>query len=169
MAPKAIHLKRGLQDIYITVDSLFEAAFGPTPREYLHKSLLGWRPVAAHSLTAPLGVQNRPRINAERSSVQAPGVKLFETEALIVVEVELPPIEEQSLYLEISGDMLIIRGNRASAATPNPPGRRKRAARKVYRYVQLPVVARPGEVQARLEGRVVRVMIRKINALEHSK
>jgi HSP20 family molecular chaperone IbpA len=169
MAPRAIHLKRGLQDIYITVDSLFEAAFGPTPRDYLHKSLLGWRPMAAHGLAMPPQAKNRPGRNAERALVQAPGVKLFETEALIVVEIELPPIEEQSLYLEISGDMLIIRGNRASAATPNPPHRRKRAARKVYRYVQLPVVARPGEVRARLDGHVVRVMIRKTDALEHTK
>jgi HSP20 family molecular chaperone IbpA len=169
MAPKAIHLKRGLQDIYITVDSLFEAAFGPTPREYQHKSLLGWRPLAPDSHPASQRIQSRRGNRAERSPYQSPGVKLFETEALIVVEVELPPIEEQSLYLEISGDMLIIRGNRVSAATSNRPGQRKQAPRKVYRYVQLPVVARPGEVRARLEGHVVRVMIRKAEAHEHTK
>ena len=167
MAPKAIHLKRGLQDIYITVDSLFEAAFGPTPREYLHKSLLGWRPLAPDSLSGPPRAQSRSGTRAERSPYQSPGVKLFETEALIVVEVELPPIEEQSLYLEISGDMLIIRGNRAPAAAPNSSGRYKQAPRRVYRYVQLPVVARPGEVRARLEGHVVRVMIQKKGAHEH--
>jgi HSP20 family molecular chaperone IbpA len=161
MAPKAIHLKRGVQNIYITVDQLFEAAFGPAPREYQHKSLLGWRPLTPDFAPSPLWSKNMPRDDMEKHAVPSPGVKVYETEALIVVEVELPPIEEESLYIEISGDLLIIRGNRVPAKAYSRSKSHKQAVRKVYRYVQLPVTASPGEVRARLEGNTVRVMIRK--------
>ena len=164
MAPKAIHLKRGVQNIYITVDQLFEAAFGPAPREYKRKSLLGWRPLTPEFTPLPLWPKNKTGDGKEKPTVPSPGVKVYETDDMIVVEVELPPIVEESLYLEISGDLLIIRGNRVPVRASNRTQSHKQTLRKVYRYVQLPVAARPGEVRARLEGNTVRVMVRKQNA-----
>jgi HSP20 family molecular chaperone IbpA len=163
MAPKAIHLKRGVQNIYISVDQLFEAAFGSTPREYQNKSLLGWRPLAPDFAPPPYWTKHKPLGATDVSAAKAPGVKVFETDEMIVVEVELPPIVEESLYLEISGDLLIIRGNRVPARARNNHRSPKQTGKKVYRYVQLPITAKPGEVRARLEGNTVRVMIRKQN------
>jgi len=164
MTSKAIHLKRGFQKAYVTVDQLFEAAFGTASREYRHKSLLGWRPLAPDYTAPGSWAENKTTAGPERSPVSPPGVKMYETDDLIVVEVELPAIEEDSLYLEISGDMLIIRGNRLPAKTTRRPPARRKAGRKVQRFIQLPVNARPGEVRARLEGNTIRVMIRKQNA-----
>ncbi len=164
MAPKAIHLKRGVQNIYITVDQLFDAAFSSTKREYEHKSLLGWRPLTPDFTPPPYWSKNKSRDVTETPAAPSPGVKVYETDEMIVVEVELPPIVEESLYLEISGDLLIIRGNRVPVRAKNRAKSHKQTARKVYRYVQLPVAARPGEVRARLEGNTVRVVIRKKNA-----
>ncbi len=164
MASKAIHLKRGFQKEYITVEQLFEAAFGPASREYRHKSLLGWRPLAP-AYTAPGSwAENKSPDGPDRTSAPPPGVKMYETDDLIVVEVELPAIDEDSLYLEISGDLLIIRGNRLRTKATKQPPAHKKAGRKLQRFIQLPVNARPGEVRARLEGNTIRVMIRKQNA-----
>jgi len=164
MAPKAIHLKRGVQNVYITVDQLFDAAFSSTTREYQHKSLLGWRPLTPDFTSPPHRSKNKSRDNTQTPAAPSPGVKVYETDEMIVVEVELPPIVEESLYLEISGDLLIIRGDRIPARARNRDKSHKQTTRKVYRYVQLPVAARPGEVRARLEDNSVRVMIRKKNA-----
>jgi HSP20 family molecular chaperone IbpA len=161
MASKALRLIKGVPKAAFTIEQLFEAAFGPEPLEYHFKSLLGWRPLSLATRSSSHWVENA--VSADRPATLDPpaGVKVYETEALIVVEVELPAIDEDSLYLEISGYMLIIRGN------PLPPDNssHRLAARyndkKVHRCIQLPILAKPGEVRARLEGNIVRVMIRK--------
>ena len=165
MAPKAIHLKRGVQNKDISVDQLFEAAFGRTQGDYRHKSLFGWRPLTPDSTPPPFWTKNEPGDGRKRAAVPSPGVKVYETEDVVVVEVELPPIEQESLYIEISGDLLIIRGNQIPVARAAGRSKsHKKTAGKVYRYVQLPITASPGEVRARLDGNTVRVMIRKQNA-----
>ena len=164
MASKAIHLKRGFQNEYTTVEQLFEAAFGPKPLEYRHKSLLGWCPLSLDWATLGNWSADMPPDGMERPSMPSPGVKVYETDALVVVEVELPPIDEDSLYLEISGDLLIIRGNRLPAGAKRRPQGQNNPCRKVHRYIQLPLNAKPGEVRARLEGNTVRVTIRKQHA-----
>ena len=161
MASKAVRLKSNVPKAVFTVDQLFAAAFGPEPIEYHNKSLLGWRPVAMSPDGFPYGVQKQSSAVGASSAESQSGVKVYETDSLIVVEVELPAIDEDSLYLEISGYMLIIRGTQLPLEAPNRPHAAKRIEKAVHRCVQLPVIARPGQVRARLEGNVVRVMIRK--------
>lgn len=167
MASKAFRLKSDFPKAAFTVDQLFAAAFGPEPVEYHHKSLLGWRPLALNPDTFPFRTEKSASPDRASMPDSPPGVKVYETEALIVVEVELPAIDEESLYLEISGYMLIIRGKRLPPSTSNRTRRKsKHADREVHRCIQLPVFARPGEVRARLEGNIVRVMIRKRHQAE---
>lgn len=161
MAIKARHLRRGVQYTDITVDNLFKAAFGRTPREYQRMSLLGWRPLSPDFTDLLFKVAKRPPDAGQRPFVPPPGVKLHETKELIVVEVELPPIDQESLYIEITGDLLIIRGTLIPASAQKRSKAWKRAGKNVHRYIQLPVFARPGEVRARLEGNTVRVLIHK--------
>jgi HSP20 family molecular chaperone IbpA len=166
MASKAIRLKRDVSKAVFTVEQMFAAAFGPEPVEYHHKSLLGWRPLAQNSDASPFWAEKSATPD-QASAPDAPsGVKLYETEALIVVEVELPAIEEESLYLEISGYMLIIRGNRLHPNASKRVHAARHADQEVHRCIQLPVIARPGEVRARLDGNIVRVMIRKRHQAE---
>jgi len=159
MASQAIRLKSDVPQAVFTVEQLFAAAFGPEPLDYHYKSLFGWRPLALNPDGPPLGSE-KPAPGSQ------PGVTVYETEALIVVEVEMPAIEEESLYLEISGNMLIIRGNRLHPGNPNRGRTARRTAKEVHRCVQLPVIARPGEVRARLNGNIIRVVIRKRQAVE---
>lgn len=168
MASKAIHLKKGFRDTRVTVDQLFEAAFGPKPRQYQHESLLGWRPLATDSVPAALQVQKETAGRTDRPFVPPPGVKVYETEELVVVEVELPAIEKESLHLEISGDLLIIRGNRIPVKPSRPLKNHRRKGPMIYRYIQLPVFVKPGEVKARLEGYTVRVTIAKPGVLDYA-
>jgi HSP20 family molecular chaperone IbpA len=161
MASKAIRLKSDVSKAVFTVEQLFAAAFGPEPIEYHHKSLLGWRPLVQNPDDFPFRSEEPTPPDQPSLSDAPPGVKVYETEALIVVEVELPAIEEDSLYLEISGYMLIIRGNRLHPNASNRVHAARHAEQEVHRCIQLPVFARPGEVRARLDGNIVRVMIRK--------
>jgi HSP20 family molecular chaperone IbpA len=166
MASRAVRLKNEVPKAVFTVEQLFAAAFGPEPLEYHRKSLFGWRPLPLNPGGFPFKVEN-PVPTARTLSPEAhPGVKVYETEALIVVEVELPAIEEESLYLEISGSMLIIRGNRLFPEATHRTGTARRADKEVQRRIQLPVIARPGEVRARLNGNIIRVMIRKRHPAE---
>lgn len=166
MTSRAIRLKSEVPKAVFTVDQLFAAAFGPEPIEYHHKSLLGWRPLAMNPDSLLFRAEKPPPPERASLSDSASGVKMYETEALIVVEVELPAIEEESIYLEISGDMLIIRGNRLPPDASNRLRAAKHIDQGIQRYIQLPVIARPGEVRARLEGNIVRVMIRKRHPAE---
>jgi HSP20 family molecular chaperone IbpA len=166
MASKAIRLKRDVSKAVFTVEQMFAAAFGPEPIEYHRKSLFGWRPPAQNSDAFPFWAE-KPAAPDQASSPDLPsGVKVYETEALLVVEVELPAIDEESLYLEISGSMLIIRGTRLPPNASNRVHAPKHADQEVQRCIQLPVIARPGEVRARLNGNTVRVMIRKRHQAE---
>ena len=167
MASKAIHLKRGVQHIYINVDQLFEAAFGRTEREYRYKSLMGWRPLEPESSPEPLPADGKTNSGQQRSPASQQGVTVYETDEIVIVEIELPAIVEDSLYLEISGDLLIISGHRLSHRAGNRPDAHRQAAQLVYRHIHLPVIARPGQVRARLEGDTVRVMIYKTDEHEN--
>jgi HSP20 family molecular chaperone IbpA len=166
MASRAIHMKKDVPKADFTVEQLFAAAFGPKPLEYHHKSLFGWRPLALNPDGFPLGSENPVPPDRTLSPESQSGVKVYETETLIVVEVELPAIEEESLYLEISGYMLIIRGNRLFPKSADRGHTAKSAAEEVHRCIQLPVFARPGEVRARLYGNIIRLMIRKRHPAE---
>lgn len=161
MASRAIRLKGDVPKAVFTVEQLFAAAFGPEPLEYHRKSLFGWRPLPLNPGGFPFGGEN-PMPTAGTSSPEShSGVKVYENEALIVVEVELPAIEEESLYLEISGDTLIIRGKRLFPKAADRANIASHPKQEVQRHIRLPVIARPGEVRARLTGNIIRVTIRK--------
>jgi HSP20 family molecular chaperone IbpA len=136
----------------VTIDRLFQAAFHSPSTVYERESLCGWRPLHA-------GVPRRKNRQPPNSD---PGIQIHETAERFVIEVELPRIKADSLYIEITGDLLIIRGERDLKAKANGwQGAPRNAGPMVHRYIQLPVTARPGEVQARLEGNTVKVNIIK--------
>lgn len=159
MTPKARPLSHHLPHTAISVDALFAAAFHKSRRIYQHESLLGWRPVEM----APSVTDHPEKSPAHRKAPPAfsnsPDVKIRETSESITIEVELPDIDEESLYLEVSGDLLIIRAEKlapkqrgSKSAKPHPPV-------LVNRFVQLPFKAKPGHIQARLDGDVLRIII----------
>ena len=162
MASRARHLHSSATHLKISVDRLFDAAFGSSAAIYRRESLMGWRPVATTGPTLPDSDANRYPPLEDDTPDNPSGIHIYETADRIIVEVEIPEIKADSLYLEISGDLLIIRGERRMEAhVSGSGGRLASKGPLVHRYVQLPIIARPGEVRARLEGNTVKVKISK--------
>lgn len=161
MTAKARHLHNIPENRAISVERLFKAAFRKSNYIYQRESLMGWRPVAIDSEASIDDAAPPPPVKETPSFTNSPDVKVNETPESIFIEVMLPDINEESLYLEVSGDLLIIRAEKAVAGSnaSYPENRAKRPM--VHRFVKLPVAAQPGKVQARLEGNVVRVQISK--------
>lgn len=158
MAPKAQHISKAPLNWYKTVDRLFAAAFNQSSSAFKHASLCGWRPLSP-------GVQLQPLLTGGEDDGQwavmdSPGVVILETETGFRIEIEIPEIKEESLYLEVSGETLIVRGERTEPLEPSPEQSIK--GRFFFeRFIQLPVEVRPGQVRARLLGHIIRVVITK--------
>jgi HSP20 family molecular chaperone IbpA len=159
MTPKAHPLKNHLPHVAISVDALFAAAFHKSLGIFQRESLLGWRPVmmdaafSAHQ--EPL-----PSIKKEPASFSnSPDVKVREASGIITIEVELPDIDEESLYLEVSGNLLIIRAEKIPQKRTRSQPVRSHKTSMVNRYVKLPFAAKPGQIQARLDGEILRIRI----------
>lgn len=162
MASNALPLRNAPQDLKITVDKLFATAFGASPAMYKHASLCGWRSLAPPYIPTPLLSTKARQKKKDWPTDKSPGISIYETSDTIVIEVELPEIKKNSLYLEISGDLLIIRGERLSThSTDYNDLEQHRRFALVQRFIQLPVLARPKEVRAQMVGNIVKISISK--------
>lgn len=161
MTPKARHMRNSPRENSISVDELFTAAFNESNFIYQRESLLGWRPVINDF--EPFTTNGEPRSLTEKkkSFTNSPDIKVRETSASILIEVMLPEINEDSLYLEISGDLLIIKAQRAGTDQMDSDTGVDVDQALVHRYVKLPITAQPGNVQARIEDNLLRVIINK--------
>jgi HSP20 family molecular chaperone IbpA len=161
MTPKARHMRNSLRETSISVDELFAAAFNKSNFIYQRESLLGWRPVInglEHRIT---GNEHQTPIEKTASFTNSPDIKVRETAETILIEVTLPKIHEDSLFLEITGDLLIIRAQRADTEHMGSAVDNEADPSMVHRYVKLPITAQPGNVQARVEDNLLRVIINK--------
>lgn len=162
MASKAIHLHKAPQNKNIIIERLFEAAFKTPNAGYRKKSLCGWGLVLDHP---PDVVKPSYRESDHRRPVppdDMDGVVMRETVDAIMLEIEVPHLKAESLYLEISGNLLIVRGERIAGAPPaQQAGDKDRDVLNFERLIILPAPARPGQVRARLVGQVVKINILK--------
>lgn len=169
MTPKARPLKNDLPHNAISVEELFAAAFQKSHHTYQRESLLGWRPVALDTPHTHLNEELKmDSAEAPRFS-NSPDVKMRETSEMILIEIELPDIDEESLYLEVSGDLLIIKASKTTLAKTQSEPKKTPKPSLIHRYVKLPVTARPGNIQARLEGTLLRIKVNKPSARVHDK
>jgi HSP20 family molecular chaperone IbpA len=161
MTPKARHMRNSPYDKSISVEKLFAAAFNKSHFIYQRESLLGWRPVI-NDLAPGITVDElQPPTEKTASFTNSPDIKVRETSVAILIEVLLPKINEDSLYLEISGDLLIIKAQSADTDDMDTPSGDDVDHTMVHRYVKLPITAQPGNVQARIEDNLLRVIINK--------
>jgi HSP20 family molecular chaperone IbpA len=139
-----------------TVARFFSAAFGPSRSIYRQISLCGWRPLIDHRKHDPYSSRSR---NNELSSEKtcSSGIEVYETPEGMTIEVALSVIREESLHLAVSGEKVIIRGEKIikggeNAMTPVHP------CRPYFRHaIALPATISPGAFRACLEGDVVRI------------
>jgi HSP20 family molecular chaperone IbpA len=165
VASNAIHLRNAspkFSDLGDLIDRLFRTAFEYSPDAYRKDSLCGWAPwLYGPSATAIFSKDGRGNRQPSYQD-DMEGVIIHETVDGIVLEIEVPHLRAESLYLEVSGNMLIVRGERLPEAKPR---QRTNAAApgavNFERLIVLPIQARPGEIRAKLLGRVVRVTILK--------
>ncbi len=162
MTSKAIHLHNAPKNYTKFIETLFDKAFGPSKYAYLKESLCGWAPCLHQPPLAGLSSDNPAKDAESYTPDDMDGVIIQETVDAIILEIEVPHLKAESLYLEISGNMLIVRGERMQTMSSDQGGTMARQQPLNYeRLVVLPVPARPGEVRARLVGRVVKVNILK--------
>jgi HSP20 family molecular chaperone IbpA len=157
-----MHLRSAQHDYSKLIERLFQTAFEFSADAYRHDSLCGWAPWLYQP---PKAMQSKSNVLENRKpspSKEKDGVVIHETSDGIILEIEVPYLRAESLYLEVSGNMLIVRGERIPGAPSNRQSSVKTPdAVNFERLIVLPIEARPGEIRARLVGRIVKVNILK--------
>lgn len=91
----------------------------------------------------------------------APRMNVSETAEAIRVEVELPGVSEQDVYVELADDVLTIRGDKRTQREDAHHHVVERSSGAFSRSVRLPFAARPDQVQASFEHGVLTVTLPK--------
>ncbi|NNF98854.1 MAG: hypothetical protein HKM93_05710 [Desulfobacteraceae bacterium] len=99
----------------------------------------------------------------ETSATDEDNVKIAETDKGITIKITLPNIVKDSIYLEVSGQILIlscrqINVNRASEGIPRFVDEK---TRNIQRFVLLPKDTGPDHIRARLVGNTININILK--------
>jgi HSP20 family molecular chaperone IbpA len=150
MGSMKLDLRSEPKNFQKALGNYFSAAFGPSPALYRHVSLCGWRPLMD------------PRTHREKGPLPdghfLPGIAVYETDDGMTIEVALSRIKEESLHLAVSGQRLIIRGERIDG------GSLERSASVVWRssplfqqLIRLPETVNPGGFRAQVNGDIVRI------------
>jgi HSP20 family protein len=92
-----------------------------------------------------------------------PAADMFETRDEVVVAVELPGLSEKDINLSITGDTLIIRGERREpeSSDENTPYRRERWYGKFQRSFLLPTLVETDRIKATYRDGVLTVSLPK--------
>lgn len=162
MASNAMHLRNAPRNYGDLIERLFRTAFEFSSDAYRQDSLCGWAPWLYQPPEAAIYLDGILEDRQPSFVEDLDGVVIHETLNGIVVEIEVPHLKAESLYLEVSGNMLIVRGERIpETASKQRSNTEIPNALNFERMIVLPVQARPGEIRAKLVGRVVRVNILK--------
>lgn len=149
------------------VDKLFQEAFDSEEAYYNQLMLFGWKPLEDLYKKADitlLGWKYHDGIELEATRlvpINEPNIDIFTANDHLVITIELPRLKEDSLRLEISGNVLIVSCEHYARDLQNNGTKikQKNNLLQFKRSFRLPRVARPGEVRARLHGDVVRIAI----------
>jgi HSP20 family molecular chaperone IbpA len=157
-----MHLRNEPRKYGELIERLFRTAFEYSSDAYRKDSLCGWAPWLYQPKAASMSLNGNPEDHQLSPVEDMDGVVIHETSSGIVLEIEVPHLKAESLYLEVSGNMLIVRGERIpEAASKQRSDTDFPDAINFERLIVLPIQARPGEIRAKLVGRVVRVNILK--------
>jgi HSP20 family molecular chaperone IbpA len=136
-----------------TVVRIFSAAFGPSPSYYRQISLCGWRPLIDHRKSDPSPMRLRPNKSKDASF----GIEVYETPEGMTIEVALSVIREESLHLAVSGEKVIIRGERIMKENRKALPAVAQSKPHFRHAIALPSTISTGAFRAQLEGGVVRI------------
>jgi len=94
----------------------------------------------------------------------SPAIDLAETDEAIVVKAELPGLEPKDVDLELTGDVLTIRGEKKEEKEEKARSyhRVERSYGSFERAIQLPAAVKPDEVEANFKNGVLTVTLPKV-------
>ncbi|MBI5062656.1 MAG: Hsp20/alpha crystallin family protein [Desulfatitalea sp.] len=132
------------------LEKYFSTAFGPSPALYRHVSLCGWRP-----LIDPRKLrESDPLPNGQF----LPGIEVYETDDGMTIEVALSRIKEESLHLAVSGQRLIIRGERIAEGSQETATSVAARINPLFQHlIPLPETVNAGGFRAQMKGDIVRI------------
>jgi HSP20 family protein len=110
----------------------------------------------------------RPSQASTRERVWAPAVDMYETKDELVVLAELPGLSEKEVHLSITGDMLVLRGERQwnQEITQDNCYRAERWSGKFERALPLPIPVQTGQVKASYRQGVLMVRLPKAEEIK---
>jgi HSP20 family molecular chaperone IbpA len=158
MGSKKMNLYTASKGFHQTIDNMYRVAFGPSQALYRQISLCGWRLMGFVSRPTACLANSTHMFDQERARVPSIGIEIYETMDAMTIEVALNCVKEESLHLSISGQTLIIRGERIMSAKrgksrSNPLARQAR----FQRLIPLPATVKAGGFRAQLKGDVVQI------------
>ena len=99
-----------------------------------------------------------------------PPVNLWETEAAVVVELEVPGLTLADLEVLVVGNELTVKGQRKDTAVGEAPyHRRERMVGEFTRSIQVPLAVAPDKVEALLKDGILTVTLPKDEATKPRK
>ncbi len=149
------------------VEKLFQETFDNETAYYNQLMLFGWKPIEnlyKKSDISLFGWKYHDGIELDANKPlpsNEPNIDIYTASDHLVITIELPRLKEDSLRLEISGNILIVCCEHYACATEENEANLEQedTLLQFKRSFRLPRVARPGEVRARLLGDVVRIAI----------
>ena len=109
----------------------------------------------------------RPRAAAPERT-WAPPIDVYETREDLVVTVELPGVREKDIHLSITGDLLSLRGQRATTAeAPEESYHRiERWSGTFERHVQLPIPVQTNKIRASYRDGILEIRLPKLEEVK---
>lgn len=99
------------------------------------------------------------------ATVLTPRIDMVETEQEIQINAELPGVDEKNIDVQLSGDLLTIRGEKRVEHEAEDKDKSYHVVERSYgafaRTIQLPFQAEPEKAEARFDKGVLRVKIPK--------
>ncbi len=108
----------------------------------------------------------RPSRQESLGAVPAP-IDIYETDATVNVDMELPGVDAESIELSVSTDVMVIEGVRKKPDLAALPGARFQLAERAYgrfqRIVEVPAAVNTKRMEARLDSGLLRISIPKVD------
>ncbi len=117
-----------------------------------------------HRLFVEPGTAREPR--AAVAATWCPAVDIYETEEALVLAAEVPGVDRDEIRVEVSGDLLVLRGERAIHTSDAELSyyRVERPKGGFRRSFRLPAGVRSDEVRATYRDGVLEVLLPKVGA-----
>jgi HSP20 family protein len=154
-----------------------------TRSQSLSRSYSDWQPMGRELMSYPIDMLRRFRhdmdrlfedmnpIRSERQStlmsVWSPRTEMLEREGKFVIRIELPSVEKDDVRVTLSGDRLLVEGERRQKEEQQATGyyESEWTYGRFFREIPLPEAVDPGEVSASFNNGVLEITLPRMHNL----